>query len=382
MSLQTAEYEVNLYLNGTLIGDCRKLAQNLNWARRRTKVGADSIDFTINDFLFNNWCAERGLKIGDLLKPLALECRIVRNGVELVGGFLATMPGYSPLQRSANLALRFDGFLNLLGGIYIRNNSNNRPLGTVTKRANKMVEQVITLANTLSSNAGKGYGFSLGHEDTLANITHTFDNYKTVKDWICERCDNATGAGAFDVYFHADKVYDIYADANFGDQITDWVVFYPTMLNNTSATSISASEVGDYASAVFALGAGEVSANANENTAVIAFTGSSSAVYKYGYYETLYQDSSVSSQSVLLRNAQAEMWNKSNPIWQPQISLHGIQVAPTPTGSNKIWIGDTITINNSLDLTGMTNGDFRVNELSVAISANGDETITPVLERV
>ena len=74
--------------------------------------------------------------------------------------------------------------------------------------------------------------------------------------------------------------------------------------------------------------------------------------------------------------------NESNPIWQPQITLHGKQVAPKPTGTNKIWIGDTITIKNDVDLTGMTNGKFRVNELEVKISASGDETITPTLERV
>jgi hypothetical protein len=78
----------------------------------------------------------------------------------------------------------------------------------------------------------------------------------------------------------------------------------------------------------------------------------------------------------------AELWNKSNPIWKPEITLHGKQVEPKPTGDNKIWIGDTITINNSADLTGMTNGDFRVNELTVSVSSANDETITPVLERV
>ena len=49
-------YAVNLYLDGVLIGDCRSLAQNLTYTRRRTKLGADSIDFTINDVLFNKWC--------------------------------------------------------------------------------------------------------------------------------------------------------------------------------------------------------------------------------------------------------------------------------------------------------------------------------------
>lgn len=380
--LETATYELNLYLNGGLIGDCRRIAQNLNYSRKRTKVGADSIDFVLNDVLFNDWCIERNTTINEMLKPLALECRVVRNGVELLGGFLATMPAYNPLQTSANLNMHFDGYLNLLGGVYIRDTSTNLPLGTISGAAAQLVSGMISFADNIASDAGKAYGFTEGHLDNLASITSTFDNYKTVKDWICDRCDNTTGAGPFDVYFHADKTYDIYADDNFGDVITDWAAFYPTLLNNTSAASISANEVGNFASAVVALGAGEVSADPNENTALFAFTSDSEAVANYGYFETLYQDSSISTPSVLQRNIDAELWNRENPIWQPQITLKGIQVAPTPTGNNKIWIGDTIMINNSADLTGMTNGEFRVNELNVAVSATGDETITPVLERV
>lgn len=380
--LETATYELNLYLNGGLIGDCRRIAQNLNYSRKRTKVGADSIDFVLNDVLFNEWCKERNTTINEMLKPLALECRVVRNGVELLGGFLATMPAYNPLQTSANLNMHFDGFLNLLGGVYIRDTSTNLPLGTISGAAAQLVSGMISFADGIATEAGKAYGFTEGYLDSLANITSTFDNYKTVKDWICDRCDNTTGAGPFDVYFHADKTYDIYSDDNFGDVITDWAAFYPTLLNNTSAASISASEVGDFASAVVALGAGEVSADSNENTALFAFTSDSEAVANYGYFETLYQDSSISTPSVLQRNIDAELWKRENPIWQPQITLKGIQVAPTPSGDNKIWIGDTIMINNSADLTGMTNGEFRVNELNVAVSATGDETITPVLERV
>lgn len=378
----TATYEVNLYLNGVLIGDCRPLAQNLKYVRRRTKIGADEIDFTINDVLFNRWCEARNVTINDLLKPMALECRLVRDGIEVIGGFLATMPSYNPLRTSANLNLRFDGFLNLLAGVYIRNTSTNLPRGFVQGRAGALVSSMITFANTVANNAGKGFNFVIGHIDTLPNIQHTFDNYKTVKDWICDRCDNTTGAGPFDVYFHADKTYDIYADVNFGDIINDWVAFYPTLLNNPSATSIQAAEVADFATAVFGLGSGEVSPDATKNTAIRAFVSDPESIVEYGYKEVMYQDSSISTGSVLQRNIQADLWNKANPVWQPQITLHGKQVAPKPTGTGKIWVGDTITINNSADLTGMTNGDFRVNELEVDISAGGDETIKPVLERV
>ena len=370
-----ASYEVRLYLNGTLLGDVRPLAQNLTWTRRRTKAGADEIDFTLNDVLFSKWCEQRVTDINTVLKPLALECRVYRDGVPLVGGFLATMPGYSPNGTSANLAMNFDGYLNLLDGVYIY------PIGTVTGRMGALVQRFITEADTRAATAGKAYGFTVGEIGELASVQHTFDNYKSTKEWICDRCDNIEGAGQFDVYFHADKTYDVVADEEFGDVITDWTAFYPTLLNNTSATSISADEVSGFASRVIGIGSGEVSSEADKNTAITATATKARAVREYGYRETIVQDSDISVQSTLDQKVATELANVSSLIWEPQITLSGAGVAPTPSGNRKIWIGDTITIRNSEDLTGMTNGQFRVNELSVAVSAAGGENITPVLER-
>ena len=132
---------------------------------------------------------------------------------------------------------------------------------------------------------------------------------------------------------------------------------------------------------IIGIGSGEISANPIENTALMSTTLNSSKVAEYGYAEEIYQESSISTLGVLNANINAKLAVDSNPIWQPQITLHGKQVAPKPTGANKIWIGDTITIKNDADLTGMTNGQFRVDELKVDISAGGDETITPTLER-
>lgn len=375
MSQITATYKVNLYIDGVLIGDCRRLAQDLKWVRRRTKVGADEIDFTINDVLFQQWCKERNTDINSILRPLALECRLVRDGIELVGGFLATMPGYSPNGTSANLALRFDGFLNLLNGVHIR------PIGLVSGRMDALIQRFITEADQRAELNGKAYGFTVGNLEQLAVIQHTFDNYKSTKEWICDRCDNITGAGQFDVYFHADKTYDIASSANFGDVITDWVANYPTKLNAPSATSISADEVSGFASAVIGIGSGEISSNADENTAITSELVYSPAVEEYGYYETILQDSSITQQISLDNNVATRVANTSTVIWEPKITLSGRTVAPKPTGTAKIWIGDVITINNTEDLTGMTNGKFKVNELAVSISATGAENIEPTLER-
>lgn len=374
--LGTATYEIELRIDGQLIGNVSRIAQNLKWVRRRTKVGADEIDFTVNDVLFQKWLKERKFDINTVLKPLALDCRVIRDGVAVCGGFLATMPSYQPRGTSADLALRFDGYLNLLAGVYIS------PIGTVNGRMGELVRARIAAADSKASNAGKAFGFTQGTISTMNSVTHTFDNYKTVKEFITDRCDNTSGAGPFDVYFHPDRTYDILSDSNFGEVITDWTAYYPTRLNGVSATSISASEVQGFASAVLGIGAGEVSSDATQNTAITTLRVDSSAVAEFGYAETLMQDSSVSLQSTLNNNANTLLSETSNPIWQPQITLSGRQISPIPSGEGKIWLGDTITIVNEEDLTGMTSGAFRVNELSVSREPTGAESINPILERV
>lgn len=377
-----AEYEILLYINGTLIGDVRKLAQDFKWIRRRTKVGADEIDFKLNDKLFNEWCVERNTDINTMLKPLALECKVKRNGVDIVAGFLATMPSYEPLQTSANLQMRFDGYLNLLNGIYLYNASNKLPIGTVTGNLHTVINTFITTANNRSAAAGKGYGFVYNGGSTLSSVTSTFDGYKTLKEFICDRSDNTEGAGPFDIIFFNDKKYQIWAQGAYGTTITDWVARFPADIDQTSAITISADEVQGFASSIIAIGSGDVSSDPNKNTAIKTLTQNNAKIAEYGYYETMIQESSISLQNTLNQKAATALYNASKLVWEPKIKLSGRQISPTPSGYKKIWLCDIITIENTEDLTGMTNGKFRVNELEVDISANGAETIVPVLERV
>lgn len=369
------KYEVNLYINGALVGNCRKLCQDLRWVRRRTRAGVDEISFALNDALFAGWCESRGTNIKDMLKPIALECRVVRNGVAVVGGYLATMPAYHPNEVSADLDMRFDGFLNLLDGVYLY------PTGSASGRMGELVRGWVDEANRRSSDAGKGYGFVANRISTMERVVQTFENYTSVKHVIVNRCDNVSGAGPFDVYFYPDKKYDVVKDDEFGDVIKDYIIKYPAPLSGVSALSIDATEVSGFASVVIGVGAGEVGAEDAEREAIVDIQSNLDAVAEYGYYETMYQASSVSQQDTLERNTAAKLKTTSSGKWQPQVALTGRQVAPVPSGKNKIWIGDTVRLYNSLDYTGQTNGEFRVNELEVSVSASNAETIKPTLAR-
>lgn len=373
----TPDYKINIYIHGQLIGDIRKIATNFNWIRRRTIKGVDEINFTLNDVLFEKWLNDRNTNIADVLKPLALTCQVIRNGVNVVGGFLATMPTYSPNGSSANLNMKFDGWLNLLAGVYIY------PTPTMTGEAGAMFSSWIQLANTRSSNAGNGYGFTEGVVDTFNSITQTFDGYKTVKDALCDRADNVSGAGMFDVYIYDDKVYDIKRDNNFGVS-HNYIINYPTQLTTISATSISADEVSGFASKVIALGAGETSSDSDKSTVITAEASDNDAISEYGYFETLYQDSSISRQTTLNGKATSVLANTSYPLWSPKIQISGRYIAPAPSNSNGefIWIGDYVTLDNKEDLTGQTSGIFRVQELNVRVTESNAENIAPTLERV
>lgn len=372
--METANYQVQLRIDGTLIGDIREIAQNLTWRRCRTNYGVDEIDFTLNDVAFASWCEKRNTTIDQILKPIALDCRIVRNGEAVAGGFLATMPAYNPKNASAELQLRFDGYINLLAGVYLH------PTATQTMRADLMVQGWITEAETRATTAGKGYGFTLESAEQLATVQRTLDNYKSVKEAITQMTDNIEGAGLFDVIFNPDRSYTI--TANLGRDITSWQIYYPPKLSGQSASRISAAEVQGFASHVITLGAGETSSDAAKSTVIVSEATNSAAVQEFGYVETLTQYSSVSRQATLDRHCAADLREASAVLWEPQVTLMGGQTPPSPTEDYGLWIGDTIYFENTADKTGQTSGWFRIQAIEVQVSATGAETIKPTMERV
>lgn len=373
--IKTANYKLELRIDGRLIGDLQKIAQNLTWSRCRTNYGVDEIDFTINDKILQAWCEERNTTIDQIMKPYALDIRVIRNGEAVAGGFLATRPAYQPKNASADLQFRFDGYLNLLAGVYIH------PTPLQTKRADQMVQDWITMAEARAVAAGKGFGFTFdsAHSVQLATIQRTYDSYKPIKEAITQLTDNVEGAGLFDVIFNPDRSY--YITDQLGREITSWQLYYPPRLAGQSVASISAEEVQGFASHVITLGAGETSSDPAKSTVITAESTNAEAVLEFGYVETLTQYSSVSRQSTLDGHNASDLREASNCFWEPNITLTGSQTPPSPTEEYGVWIGDVIYLENTADPTGATNGWFRIQAIEVSVSATGAENITPIIER-
>ena len=372
--INTPNYRIELRLNGTLIGDVREIAENLIWRKCRTAYGVDEIDFTLNDKLFAEWCEKRNTTIADMLKPYALDARIVRNGEDIIGGYLATMPAYQPRNDSADLSLRFDGYLNLLQGVYIR------PTPTTTARLDLQIAGWIQDAETRATNAGKAFGITNAGGDQLASVQMTFDNYKTVKEAIVDRADNIEGAGQFDLIFNPNRSY--YIAKNLGRTITSWNLYYPAHLGGQGIIRIEAPEVQGFASHIIALGAGETSSDVNKSTVIVSEDTDTDAVDEYGYVENLVQYSSISRQTTLDQKCATDLSNAANVKWEPEITLIGRQTPPSPTADYGLWIGDSINIVNTADATEQTSGRFRINIIEVSVSSTNAETIRPSMERL
>jgi hypothetical protein len=289
--MQEANYKIELRLDGLLIGDVSSIAQNLVWRKCRTNSGVDEIDFTLNDRVFADWCAERNTDIKTMLKPYALDARVIRNGEALVGGFLATMPAYQPQADSANLALKFDGYMNLLAGVYLR------PRATVTKAAGAMVKDWIDYAEGLATAAGKPFGITAGTIQALNSIQRTFDNYKPVKEAITDLTDNVDGAGPLTLY--STQTAAITSPTSSAATSLVGKLTYPAQLQGQGIATISAQEVQGFASHIIALGAGETSSDPSKSTVIVAESTDSDAVTEYAYVEQLSQYSSISRQTTL-----------------------------------------------------------------------------------
>jgi len=305
----------------------------------------------------------------------------------LVGGYLAAMPAYQPDGASANLTLQFDGYFNYLAGVYIH------PQPTETRPLNQMIVGWVTQANDRSAQYGNGFGFRANRISELSSVTQSYEDYKEIKSYITDRCDNKSGAGEFEFYVSPERQYSIIPDSEFGqDRSKDYTIQYPAQINVVSATQFSAPEVNGFASVVIGVGDGETSGDESQNTAITSIQVDEEAVKEYGYAETVLSQSSVSVQASLDANTAAELRNRSSMKWMPEIELSGRQIHPYPNpilndptsdgpedreSGPAIWIGDRIAIQNNADLTGMTSGVYRVEALEVSVDGSGAESIKP-----
>lgn len=358
------EYEIELRYDGNLVGNIFPITTSRSWRKR--KNGVDEINFSVSLKKMVQWCEERNTTLRELVTPMKLDARIVRNGVPLLGGFLYEVPGYTQSVENVDTEINFifDGYLNLCAGLY------NRPTTTYSARPiSRYLKQELQNALNRASSAGYNFGITMGTiEEWTPNDQNTYDSYKTIKDILIEQTDNTEGAGTFDVDFGYDRTFNIYHEM--GNDRTDTVIYYPSRPGVLNALSVSYDSWGDFASHVIGVGAGN--GVGDGGAALVRSVTSQSAIQEYGYYETMFQDSSISNATTLTNKLSGILASTTHPTLIPKITIVGNSIDIGTT----FWIGDVFTFRNDEDPFLETDAPLRIIELSCEIGDANEESLT------
>lgn len=360
-------YEIQLRFDGTLIGDIMPITTARSW--QKVKNGVDQISFSVSMLKMQEWCIERNTTLAEIVKPLKLDARIVRNGVPLLGGILLEIPGYNLSNDTVDAVLdfTFDGYLNIYSGIYIRPTKvyNSQPL-------NQYLVAIVNDANSRASSAGAPTGVVVGHVDTLPNDQNTYDSFKAVKDILTEQTDNTEGAGQFDINFTYDRHFEIWQ--KMGNDRTNMLIRYPSVRGALNATSVSFDAWSGLATHVIGVGAGN--GVGDGGAALVAETQSASAISDFGYFETIFQDSSISREATLRNKISGVLNDGIQPRLTPKINIVGNYLEL----GTLFWIGDTFSFTNELDPFIDTDAVLRVKELDCTIDDTGAEDLQIISE--
>lgn len=360
------QYEIQLRYAGSLIGNIYPITTARSWSK--VKNGVDQISFSVSMLKMQEWCEQRGTTLAEIVKPLKLDARVVRNGTPLLGGVLLEIPSYSLDNDKVDCEIQFnfDGYLNIYSGLYIRPTLvyNQQPL-------NQYLVDIVNRANTRAANAGASTGVTIGHVDTLPNDQNTYDSYKAVKDALTEQTDNETGAGNFDIDFTYDRKFCIYKEM--GEDRTDLIIRYPSIRGAVNATSVSFNAWNELATHVIGVGAGNGvgdggAAITDETTASEDAFG----IAEYGYYEQVFQDSSISRQATLHNKISGILQQGTKVLLTPTIGVAGNQLDL----GNTFWIGDRFRFQNDFDPFIPTSAILRALEFDCNIDDTGAENLT------
>lgn len=361
--------EIQIRYAGTLIGDICPITTSRGWTK--TLNGVDSIEFSVSLQEFANWCVERGTTMQQIIKPLKLDARVVRDGVPLLGGVLLEVPSYSLTNEDLDTVINFsfDGYLNLTAGLRIR------PTVQYNERLDSYLVKILNAGLTRATNAGAPTGITIGTCSQLGVDQNTYDSYKSVKDALTEQTDNTTGAGRFDIDFDYKREFRIYKEM--GEDRTDTVIHFPSVKNGLNATQVSYDAWSGIATHWIGVGAGNgVGAGGAALTTETTSSQDSAGLTEFGYYEDVFQDSSISILNTLKNKLSGQLAKSTKPTQVPSISLNSNALEFGKT----FWIGDRFTFSNTSNGLLSSSGTYRVLEIAVKIDDVGSEDCTLKVE--
>ena len=150
------------------------------------------------------------------------------------------------------------------------------------------------------------------------------------------------------------------------------VIRYPSVRGALNATSISFDAWKSLATHVIGVGAGN--GGGDGGAALVRETSAAQDAFgisEYGYYEQVFQDSSISQASTLENKISGVLEQGTKALLTPTIGIVGNQLALGET----FWIGDRFSFENDFDPFIPTSAPLRVLQLDCTIDDTGAEEL-------
>ena len=344
------KYEFELYSSsGVLIADISTYATGRNWTKERN--APETLSFTLDVRAFEDFCASIGETPQSILNPYTTDIKVKRNGEYLFGVHVYDLQ-FSGNDDSINVAVKADGFLNLLKDRYVSAEFSSTD-------AVDIVHGLIT-----STQAQDRGDFGISESLTQATTVDRDRTYerKNVKEAIIELTELVDGN--FDFEFDENRALSTYGAI--GTDKPDVVLTYP---ENIKTFTVNRTGINTF-NKLTALGSGF----GDEQLSSIAFNADSQLVF--GVREQIVTYNSVLLQDTLDQHAEGDLDLVKDLLDIPTITVSGATL-----DLNEVGIGDRIQVTiedhpwiNNVD------GTYRIEKISCTIDENDAEIITLTLD--
>lgn len=340
------KYEFELWINGVLVGDITKLAQDRKFSLRRN--ASEQITFRMDLRAFEDYCAQAGRNPSEMLKPYVTDVRIKREGQYLLGGEICEAP-FTLNEGGVSIDVRAAGFLDLFKDRYITKTYTAEEATDIVRDAIDVTQadSILDDFGVLPGVTQESTGVNRDREYVDQNVRDLIVNLTSLED------------GNFDIKFNADRTYEIYQQQGSdrpGNKFT-----YPY---NISGGSLPNSALNLF-NQIIGLGSGF----GEETLRSVASDDTSRGNYKTR--QKIVSFNSNTQQETLDQNVQGLLPQVSDVLMLPKIKVSG-QFCDL----NVIGIGDRVPVEvlgfDSIPVNGST---YRIEQIDVSLDANSAEDI-------
>lgn len=341
------KYQLELWVNGVLVGDISKLAKNRSYTIKRND--REELSFELDVIAFEAYCASLGAEPVEILEAYVTDVRVKRNDEYRFGVQVVDM-NYIFDEGGARIEVKCSGFLDLLMDRYVTKTY-------IDTDATEIARDLIAETQAVMGSFGITNG--VNQATTKRRDREYID--QNVKDAIM----NLTNLidGTFDFKFTADRQFETYTQMG---AVRDNLKFtYPYNIKSMTVPR-TALNLYNY---IIGLGSGF-----GEET-LRSEAGDTASRLNYGTRQKILSFNSINVQETLDQQVVSEVLLRKDIVMLPKLKVSG-----EFCDLNVVWVGDRIPVGTQGFTSMPLDGMFRIEQINCSLDDNDAEDIDLIVD--